>query len=267
MSLGAISSYRVEAFNTALASENRIHDDVTARRFGFNGGLVPGVEVYAYMAHVPVAAYSRAWLERGGLECRFLKPVYDGRIAIVSARRQEDGLELGVESDGVHCAVGRAWLAAAPGEAPSLEPQAPAPPAERPPASVESLVHGRVLGIHPQLIDEDRLCSYLADIRETEALYLGEQLVHPGLILRLANAALTQNVVLGPWIHVGSEVQNFAAARIGDRLTLSSRVTSNREHKGHAIVELEALAMAEGKPISAIRHTAIWRPRQLAEPA
>ena len=48
------TSYRVRAFNTAAASENKIHDDTVARRFGFSGGLVPGVEVYAYMTHMAI---------------------------------------------------------------------------------------------------------------------------------------------------------------------------------------------------------------------
>ena len=37
--------YRVSAFNTAKQSENKMHDDVVAQRYGFSGGLVPGVEV------------------------------------------------------------------------------------------------------------------------------------------------------------------------------------------------------------------------------
>ena len=35
-------------------SSLKIHDDATARRFGFGGGLVPGVDVYGYMTHLPV---------------------------------------------------------------------------------------------------------------------------------------------------------------------------------------------------------------------
>ena len=77
-------TYDVNAFNTAAASENKIHDDSVARRFGFRGGLVPGVEVYAYMAHMPVARWGRAWLERGSGAFRFRKPVYDGAIAVVT---------------------------------------------------------------------------------------------------------------------------------------------------------------------------------------
>ena len=53
----ALAPYRVEAYNTAHFSENKIHDDEVARRYGFSGGLVPGVDVMAYMMHMPVAKW------------------------------------------------------------------------------------------------------------------------------------------------------------------------------------------------------------------
>ena len=46
-----IEPYRVQAYNTARQSENKMHDDTVAKRFGFSGGLVPGVDVMAYMMH------------------------------------------------------------------------------------------------------------------------------------------------------------------------------------------------------------------------
>src|SRR5207245_2032969 len=49
-----IEPYRVQAYNTAKQSENKMHDDTVAKRFGFSGGLVPGVDVMAYMMHLPV---------------------------------------------------------------------------------------------------------------------------------------------------------------------------------------------------------------------
>ena len=60
-----LEAYRVSAYNTAKLSENKMHDDTVARRFGFSGGLVPGVDVMAYMIHLPVAKWGRAFLERG----------------------------------------------------------------------------------------------------------------------------------------------------------------------------------------------------------
>jgi hypothetical protein len=261
------ATYRVEAFNTAVASENRIHDDETARRFGFRGGLVPGVEVYAYMAHMPVACFGRAWLERGGMECRFLKPVYDGHIAAISGDADPAGLTLRVESDGELCAKGHAWLSGTQPKPPSRDSlPTDTPPVRRPQASEASLAPGRALGIEPVTIDADGLARYLFDIRETEEPYTRAGFVHPGQLLRLANAALLENVVLGPWIHISSRVENFGPARLGDRLTLRSRIASNYMHKGHAIVEVDALVVAnDAACVAGIHHVAIWRPRQVAD--
>ncbi len=106
--------YRVEAYNLSHASENRIHDDATAQRFGFTGGLVPGVEVFAYCCHPPVEKWGRDFLSRGEVSVGFQKPVYDGRVATVTAVPEADGLALSVESEGVACAAGFARLPASP---------------------------------------------------------------------------------------------------------------------------------------------------------
>ena len=256
----------VSAYNTAAASDNKIHDDAVARRFGFRGGLVPGVEVYAYMAHMPVARWGRTWLERGHADCRFWKPVYDGALARITAAEDDGALTLAVESAGERCATGRAGISPQPPALLVANAIAPAgPPSERPPASEESLAPGRPLGIAPFAIDHAMLLDYLAEVRETEPMYRTEGLIHPGQILRLANMALVQNLVLGPWIHVGSKVNNLAAVHIGQRLTLRSKITSNVVSKGHSIVEFDAVVVADERDVAHITHTAIWRPRQVSE--
>jgi acyl dehydratase len=265
MSMAA--AYELIAFNTAASSDNKIHDDSVARQFGFRGALVPGVEVYAYMAHMPVARWGRAWLESGQIDCRFHKPVYDGAVTRVTANEENDQLVLGVESAEERCATGRAFVPSDGRLAPSVDAlPASSPPGSRPTASEASLAPGRALGIAPLTIDRAMLSRYLEEIRETDPIYLTEGLVHPGQVLRLANAALVQNVVLGPWIHVGSKVRHHAAARLGEELTLRSKITSNVVSKGHAIVEFDALVIADGKAcVAAITHVAIWRPRQVSE--
>ena len=262
----ALPTHSVLAFNGAAASENKIHDDEVARRFGFRGALVPGVAVFAYMAHVPVAHFGRAWLDQGDAACRFLKPVYDGDVAHVTAAAEGDGLALLVESNGERCATGHAAMP--PRRAAPAADSLPAgtPPAERPQASEASLAVGRALGIAPLVIDRAALAGYLDEIRETEPLYRAEGLIHPGQILRLANQALLQNVVLGPWIHVASTIRFHGLARTGEELTLRSRITSNAENKGHAIVAFDAIVVADGaRVVAEMTHTAIWRPRQVAE--
>jgi hypothetical protein len=70
-------------------------------------------------------------------------------------------------------------------------------------------------------------------------------------------------VGLGLWIHAGSTVRNFAAARVGDELMVRAVVTANYERKGHQMVDLDALILANARtPVARIEHTAIWRPRQ-----
>src|SRR6202012_3675099 len=105
-----IEIYRVSACNTSKQSENKIHDDTVARRFGFSGGLVPGVDVMAYMMHLPVKIWSRAFLERGLIEARFVKPVYDGEITDVRGQESDGVLTIEVESRGELCATGSASL-------------------------------------------------------------------------------------------------------------------------------------------------------------
>jgi hypothetical protein len=108
-----LGPYRVEACNTSRESDNKIHDDTVARRFGFAGGLVPGVDVYGYMTHFPVVRWGSAWLERGTAECRFLKPVYDGDTVLVTAAETAAGPICGPKaaarsapSGAPHCLIG-----------------------------------------------------------------------------------------------------------------------------------------------------------------
>ena len=265
--MNAPAAYELIAFNTAASSDNKIHDDSVARQIGFRGALVPGVEVYAYMTHMPVARWGRIWLESGQIDCRFQKPVYDGAVVRVTAQEASDQLVIDLQSAGERCATGRALVAPDRRPAPPVDAlPAHSPPASRPTASETSLAPGRALGIQPLAIDRALLSRYLEEIRETDPIYLTEGLVHPGQVLRLANAALVQNVVLGPWIHVGSKVRHHAAARLGEELTLRSKITSNVVSKGHAIVEFDALVIADRKAcVAEITHVAIWRPRQMSE--
>ena len=266
MTSQSLGPYRVSAYNTAHDSENKIHDDAIARRFGFGGGLVPGVDVYGYMTHLPVTRWGRAWLERGTAECRFFKPVYDGDIASVTALDVDGALDISVESRGEICATGRAGLPEAPPLAPPrdrfrLVPQR----AERGPADETSLAADTWLGIEPYPITPEVTQRYLTDLREAAPIYAKEGLIHPATILRSCNFVLSRNVVLGPWIHTGSRVQHLATASVGDTLSVHAHITRNYEHKGHRFVELDALVLAnETTPIAHIAHTAIYRPRQVA---
>lgn len=261
--MSAPALYRVEARNLSHASENRIHDDSVARRFGFEGALVPGVEVYAYMSHLPVARWGRDWLERGTAECRFLKPVYDGSSVTVSATETGGALAITLTSRGERCATGAAALADEPGDMPLAPRPMPVPPPDgRPDADEVSLAEGRRMSSSPMQLTRARLEQYLADIGETEPLYAGEQLVHPAIALRLANSALKENVKLGPWIHAASAIRHCGLAHADVTLAAHAVVAANYERKGHRFVELDVAIVAdESRAVAQIRHTVIYRLR------
>jgi hypothetical protein len=171
-------------------------------------------------------------------------------------------LAIRVESDRVLCANATAWrIGQASVAALDACPTRPLP-RERPPADEVSLAAGLMLGTPMREMTREDVDWYLDGVRETEPLYRKEQIVHPGRILRLCNNALMDNVVLGPWIHVGSKVQNLSTARIGETLAVRAKVAANYEKKGHRFVDLDALVIANNKrPVAHVLHTAIYRLR------
>ena len=76
-------TYRVRARNTSAESENKIHDDTVAASYGYRGGLVPGIAVYAYMT-VPI-------VERFGLDYESLRAARPDLVMISLSAAGQDG--------------------------------------------------------------------------------------------------------------------------------------------------------------------------------
>ena len=264
-----VDEYRVLARNTATASSNKIHDDAVARRYGFAGGLVPGVDVYAYMTHPPAEAWGLDWLERGSMRARFLAPVYEGDNVVVVAEQfsaTSDGQRMALElrgPDGTVRATGEAQL--------PDEPPPPAPAHDRPPtaqaddppeASPASLSAGTALALAPHGFHADQAAVYLSEVGERLPLYVDQRIAHPGWLLRDANRVLSTNVRLGPWIHVESVTRHHGIVHDGDVVHARATVTREWERKGHRFVELDVGLLVGGDRLVAhVVHTAIYRPR------
>jgi hypothetical protein len=266
MSGGPLPEYRLKARNTSTQSENAIHHDDVAKRYGFGGGLVPGVTVYAYVTHPLVEVWGPAWLERGTASVRFTKPVLDGDETLVAgaAERTGQGASATVTvrtGSGGDCSTATATLPEARATAPDPAPYVGAPlPAERPPAIAANLPLGMVMGSPVNRYDEERAAEWLGKVGDGLSLYRGrDALVHPAFYLDQANKALSLNVRLGPWIHVGSVIQHFSTARLGETLATRGRVRSLFEKKGKEFVELDLLITADDRPVAQVLHTAIYR--------
>jgi hypothetical protein len=257
-------THRLTAFNTATASENKIHDDTVASRFGFTGGLVPGVDVFAYMAHAPIALWGRDWLTGGGMQARFGRPVYDGDETLVTAEASgPDAITIEASARGGSCARGSATRQEA-GPAPHLIAAAPMPDLEtRLKASMASLVPGQVLGSIDEVYTREDGAQHLRDVREDAALFEGGAICNPGWLLRRANYILALNVKLGPWIHVESRIRNHALLHDGEAVQTRAIVAENIESKGHLIVTLDFEITTGERLVMSGRHWAIYEPRQV----
>ncbi len=269
MSGDALPEYRVKARNTATSSENKIHDDAVARRYGFRGGLVPGVTVYAYMTHPLAEAFGTGWLERGTASVRFVKPVLDGEELTVSGTvtaRDERGVTASLTASTASAGECAAMTATIPAGTPTpvnvaRYPRAPLP-AERPAATRAHLDALATLGTPVNAYDAARAGEYLEKVGDALDLYRGaDGFVHPGFFLDQANRALDRNVRMDPWLHVGSVVRHLGGARVGATLETRGRVRSLFEKKGREFVEADLLIVAgdRPRPVAHILHTAIYK--------
>ena len=271
MSPEPLPDYRVKARNTSSNSENKIHDDATARRYGFRGALVPGVTVYAYLTEPAVAAFGSAWLERGTATVRFLKPVLDGEeVQVTGVVTARDAKGAGATVTGATAAEPEAATLSVtlPAGAPTpvnlaMYRQGPLPDS-RPEATRETLLALDALGTPVSRYDEAAATEWLERVSDPLPLYRGRNgWVHPAFFLDQANRALRQNVQVGPWIHVGSVIRHLGGARVGETLATRGRVRSVFEKKGREFVELDLVIVAgtgeRPRPVAHILHTAIYR--------
>jgi acyl-coenzyme A thioesterase PaaI-like protein len=264
----ALPDFHVSAPAPAEPHENKIHEDDLARQYGFKGGLVPGVIMYAWMTHPVVEALGAEWLERGSFETRFAKPIYYEEPATIRARVSARTAEVVTIEVAAHNSVGEVCGTATMSLDRSARPSPPvvadyavAPlPAERPRAT-RALFEGlRVLGTPELDLDVAASAGFVTRFGETLGGYAGaDAMGHPGMHLDMANRALDRNVRMSPWIHVGSAGRHLSAARVGDRLAMRGRVQRLFEKKGHEFVEADLLLVANGsRPVASIRHTAIY---------
>lgn len=255
---------QIVAHNYATGSDNRIHSDDVAAQYGFAGGLVPGIGLYAYLTRPIVAVFGRAWLERGSMSAKFLKPVYDGETVSVRAGTTNDepgtiSLTL-VNSAGTLCAIGQANLShTQPAPDPADYPGQKLPMKRLPPA-ITSLPVGLSLGSRAvQFNPAEMAQGFVSDMRDPLPLYRGaDAACHPALLPTEANHILMDNVALGPWIHTASEVQHYVSPQPGEWLSLRGSIAESYVRRGHEFVVLDlAMFGANEHPVARIRHTAI----------
>ncbi len=264
-----LPAHTLRAINEATESENKIHDDTVAAQYGFRGGLVPGVSIYAYMTYPLVQAFGIDWLTRGTAQVTLSKPIYEGDDVTVSATvtsASENELRFdtrGLNPEGVACGVGYATLPAAAEAPPAMDIIAVGNPVERVPVHWDLVVVGEPLPALQGGIDQAENEAYCQSHSDDLGLYQGPNAyVHPGWLLQRCNRIFSNRFILNPWIHVGSEITMYRPCRVGEPIELRGVPIDKFERKGHEFTILDILLTASGEVAQRVKHTCIFKPRK-----
>ncbi|MFQ5351689.1 MAG: hypothetical protein ACE5D3_01295 [Candidatus Binatia bacterium] len=227
--------------------------------------------VYAYLVQPAIEAWGMNWLERGSANIILEKPLYDGRgfsVDVVTGDAPSyEGKVL--DEDGMACARGSVGLASEPAPAVELcgRPRAPAPEL-RPRASraaLEELGENGLGALQAEWSGRGDYDRYTRDLDAMPELLRpdGQAFANPAFLLGLANAVLTHNLCLGPWIHVQSEVRNHAAVASGSSLLVEAGITDLQTRAGHEFVDLEVAVFIEPDSLAmTASHRAIYKLRE-----
>lgn len=256
--------HTLRALNTVRGVENPLHNDEAARKLGYRAGLIAGVDTYGHMTYAAVQRWGLRWLEAGAAGCELLKPVHEGDpCEVIAVGDDGTALSVALRANGKTCA--RAKFSVAPAQTPPDADSIPWHPEypSKPVASPESLAEGIVLPTVGDTLDDVAATRFLLDQRDDLAVYAAGKVLHPGYLLRLCNYTLSRNLVLGPWIHTASEVQNFSAVPVGAPVQARSRIRSHYERRGHLMVDVDVHLVVNGEFVAcAVTHSAIYQTRQ-----
>ncbi len=258
--------YQVRTHSASTQSENRMHSDDVARQFGFKGGLVPGVAVFAHMTQPLVARYGEAWLARGTADVRFDKPAYEGELLSI---HMSDGAEhthtlTCLNEAGAELARMSAALPSSAGKPDARGEIAPAPPqAERLLVTWDLMQIGQPFPALAWAPTHDDNLTWCRDCRDELPLYRegAAPLLHPGFILRQANHVLRTRFILPAWIHAASRITFFEALRVGPEYEVRAIPEEKWNRKGHEFVRLQVAIRCGPRTVAEVSHTAIFRPR------
>ena len=258
---------QILALNDAESSENRIHSDDVAQRYGFSGALVSGVNVFGYLTQPLVRHFGAAFLERGMMDVLFLKPAYQDNLLSIRTENlsQESTLRSHVTSayneDGTLLAKLESWL---PVDLPEISPRAAMiPGAEislRPEISWDAI---QIEQPAPALLWQPTAAENKTHVkiqRDRSTLYQGaEALIHPYYLLEMCNQILKNLYVIPAWVHTGSKMVMRQGLGIGQDIVLKAVPIKKWKRKGHEFIRLYVVFLVADEVALEVEHTAIYK--------
>ena len=177
------------------------------------------------------------------------EPVYHHDMVTVTASETGDGLDLRLESYGELCATGRAGAAVCAIDDPrGFRDSASTPGAPRRKASRRRAdPAGRPLAGNASVPGQPRggignICAM--SVKACRSMPIRRWDIPAHYCISAIGYCATMSY-WGRGMYVGSRIEHFAVARIGDELSARALITDNYEHKGHRFVALDVLVVCQ----------------------
>jgi acyl dehydratase len=224
-----LTSWSVRAQNLPEHARNAIHTDAGAQVAGFPRALVAGVTTYAYLTHVPLAAWGEDWLREGTAEVRFRSPVFDGDEV-----RCEP-----IEAGSVHALVDGAVRAEV-----QLGPVTIA-------TGGDETYHGSYL------LDGEFGSGYAE--RAGDALDVCSSLsaVHPAVWPAIANDIVHRYLARGSWVHTRSAIRHGGVVAVGSHADVRATVVRRFASRVGERAVLHVAVEVSGDVVAELEHEAI----------
>ena len=231
------STWSVHAKNLPEHSRNPIHTDEGGKAAGFDGALVAGVTVYAYLTNPILTLWGVDWLREGSSVVEFKSPVLADEL--VECVTLLDGISLNVNAT-VNDQIRAQCSAFMENPASSNSPY----------SSIELLETEEI-----HLIDEWEDYGYRAG--DDHKIYSDLGVIHPAVWPSLANYVVEKNLVNGAWIHTRSKISHHDLVQIGSVATVESRVINRFETKTGSRAVVDVSVIVDGKKVVGVEHEAI----------
>lgn len=228
-----LTPWSIRAVNLAEHGDNPVHTDAGGRAAGYDGAVVAGTTIYAYLTRPAAQGWGLDWVTGGGAEVRFRAAVLADELLDVDPA--DDGTSIIARVGDRECAV-MSPTRSAVGELPS-------PVGER----LEPLV---------EVLDE-RWAGYGARAGEDLPLYDEEDLVHPVVWTCLANRIFTTQLVDGAWVHTRSRVAHLGRVTRGSTALVEAWLTDRFTTWAGERAVVDVRVSVDGRPVAAIEHEAL----------
>ena len=231
------STWSVHAKNLPEHSRNPIHTDEGGKAAGFDGALVAGVTVYAYLTNPILTLWGVDWLREGSSVVEFKSPVLADEL--VECITVLDDMSLNVNAT-VSNQI-RAQCTAFIGKPVS---------SNSPDSSIELLETEEI-----HLVNEWE--NYGHRLGDDHEIYSDLGVIHPAVWPSLANYVVEKNLVTGAWVHTRSKISHHNLVQIGSVATLESRVINRFETKAGNRAVINVAVTVEGEKVAEVEHEAI----------